>query len=256
VSPAQARALVVLVVASLAVAGCGSPGASRDAAPDELLVSAAASLSDAFTELAMIFEREHPGTDVVLNLAGSAALREQVLAGAPVDVLATASLATMAPVVRAGATIGQPSEFAANELALVVPHGNPGGVTSLDDLATPALFVGLCDVSVPCGALADTVLAAVHISPSVDTRERDVRSLLTKLVSGDLDVGLVYATDARAAGSSVKVIADDSVQRLRTSYVIAALTRSSNLTGAAEFVALILSDEGQATLGRHGFLAP
>ncbi len=242
------------LVGALVLAGCSA--AARSDASDPLLVSAAASLADAFAEMALAFEASNPGTDVALNLGGSAALREQVLAGAPVDVLATASPQAMAPLVEAGATRGTPATFARNGMALIVPAGNPGGVTGLADLATPALFVGLCDPAVPCGGLADAVLAAAGVTPSIDTRERDVRSLLTKVVAGDLDAGLVYVTDALAAGDAVEAIAPDALPDLQTAYVIAPLTDAADPAGAAAFVEFTLSDDGQAIMRRHGFGAP
>ncbi len=104
--------------------------------PTTLTVSAASSLTEAFTEIADDFMAEHPGTAVSLNFGGSSSLVEQVIAGAPVDVLAVASAATMATVVEAG-LVADPAAFATNSLVVIAPARNPAGITSLADLADP-----------------------------------------------------------------------------------------------------------------------
>jgi molybdate transport system substrate-binding protein len=235
---------------SVALAACGGGGSSGTT----LTVFAAASLTDAFTAIGDGFEADHDDVTVRFSFAGSTSLREQVLAGAPADVLASADEASMAAVVDAGATAGPARVFARNRLALVTPAGNPAGVRGLDDLARPDLLVGLCAPQVPCGALARTLLRDASVAAEADTEEPDVRALLTKLVGGDLDVGLVYETDALAAGDDVDRLplpGDGPV----TDYVVAVVADGDRALAEA-FLDHLTSPDGQRVLTDEGFLVP
>lgn len=222
----------------LALAGCAMPPAPT---PDTVTVFAAASLTESFDEIAAAFEAANPGVDVVLNYGGSSGLATQIAEGAPADVFAAAST-TQLP---------DGTVFATNALALAVPAGNPGGVTGLADLARPELAIALCAVEVPCGAASATLLEQAGITASVDTSEQDVKAVLTKIELGEVDAGLVYVTDVRAAGAAVEGIALPEAELV--AYPIAALTDSE---AAAAFVAFVLSDAGQAILREAGFGAP
>jgi molybdate transport system substrate-binding protein len=245
------RFAAFIVAASLAASGC-----TESAGEEELLVSAAASLTDAFNGMALAYEAARPGIDVRLNLAGSAALREQLLSGAPADVFASADEATMAPVVEAGLTDGDPAAFALNRLVIAVPAGNLAGVSGLADFADADLLLGLCADGVPCGTLARAVLDRAGIDPAVDTNEPDVRSLLTKIEADELDAGIVYVTDAAAAGDGVEAITIPDDANLTTVYPIAALQSATDLPRARDFVAFVRSERGREILARHGFGVP
>lgn len=238
-------------------AGCGGdePTSVDGGLTGELLVSAAASLTDVFADIEIALEATHPDLDVVLNLGGSTTLREQILAGAPADVFASADLANMEALLAADEA-EEPSVFARNRLQLAVPAGNPAHVTGLSDLKDPTLFVGLCAPDVPCGSLAREALERAGVDPSVDTYEPDVRALLTKIVEGELDVGVTYATDVVAAGDNVEGIALPEDVDVAAEYPIAVLTGAPNPDAATAFVAFVLSDEAQAILDRHGFARP
>lgn len=249
--------LVVGIAMAVAATACDSTSSS-DARPEELLVSAAASLSDVMTEVAFAFEAEHSGVDVRVNLAGSSTLREQVLAGAPVDVLASASRTAIEPVVAAG-LVAAPTAFATNRLVVAVPPGNPAGIARLADLADPDLLVGVCAEGVPCGDLAREVFAATGVTPSLDTETADVRALVTRLALGELDVGLVYATDVVAVGGAVEQVPAGDLPAdgdLETTYVVAPLRDAPNAVAAQAFVDFLLSDRGLAVMAAHGFGPP
>jgi molybdate transport system substrate-binding protein len=230
------RALLAALL--LLTAACSSGGAGdRD-----LTVFAAASLSGAFPAIAEAFEREHPGVTVRLSFAGSQSLVAQVRQGAPADVLATADEASMRQV-RDGARV-----FARNRLAIVVPRGRP--VPILADLGQPTLKVVLGGPTVPVGRAARAALAAAHVPVRPVSEEPDVRSVLAKVVAGEADAAVVYATDLAAAGDSVDgAVLPGAV----TSLPIVALSSSSD---AAAFVRFVLSGEGQAELARRGFAPP
>lgn len=245
---------LVVVAAAVILAGCAQPGAGAPPA-NTVVVSAASSLTDAFGEIAAAFESEHPGTSVVLNIGASSSLRRQISEGAPVDVFASADTVTMNALEASGDIDGSPQIFATNTLAIAVPVGNPSGVTGLIDLANDALFVGLCAPEVPCGELARTVLSAAGVAPSVDTYEPDVRSLLTRIALGELDVGIVYVTDV-AASDEVDGIAIGRDVNITTSYPIAIVGGAPNPDDAEAFAGFVMSDVAHTILDAHGFGAP
>jgi molybdate transport system substrate-binding protein len=240
------------LAAVVAVAACGGD-ADRSS---EIVVFAAASLTDAFGAIATAYEAGNPGVDVRLNVAGSSTLREQILAGAPADVFASANTAVMDEVVAAGAASGPPEAFARNRLAIAVPQGNPAGVVGLADFADNDLLIGLCAPGVPCGDLARAALAAAGVAPAIDTNEPDVRALLTKVEVGELDAAIVYASDVMAAGGLVEGIAVPPDADLEATYPISALKSAPNLEGAEAFVAFVLSSTGRRILTDFGFVAP
>jgi len=219
-----------------------------------ITVFAAASLTDAFGEMASTFEDENPGTTVELNFGASSALREQILAGAPADVFASANTSNMDQLVDADAVQGEPEMFAANQLEIAVPAGNPGNVEGLEAFGNADLNIGLCAEEVPCGQFGREALANAGVTPAQDTDEPDVRSLLTKVEAGDLDAGLVYHTDVLAAGDQVEGIEVPEDVNVIAGYPLAALSASGNAEGAAAFVEFVLSDEGQSILESYGFM--
>ena len=184
---------LVLSAVSMLAAGC-SRTAGSGAEHGGVVVMAASSLTD-------VLEVGFKGHESVTPLfAASSTLVAQLAAGAEADVLMTANAATMDRAVTEGSVRGEPVLIAVNTLVLATPAGNPAGVTGLADLSRRSLLVGLCAAEVPCGALAQRALREAHVTPSVDTLEPNVRALAAKISLGELDAGLVYATDARAAG--------------------------------------------------------
>ena len=221
-----------------------------------VLVSAAASLTDAFAEMESAFEDAHPDVDVVLNLGPSSGLREQILEGAPADVFASANSSNMGQLVEAGEVAGEPQIFARNLLQIAVPAGNPGGVAGLNDFAREELLIGLCAEDVPCGEFGREALAKAGVTAAIDTNEADVRALLTKIEEGELDAGLTYATDVASAGEAVEGIDIPENQNVVAEYPIAVLANAPNPQTAAAFVDFVLSAHGQAILTSYGFTAP
>ena len=222
----------------------------------ELLVSAAASLTDAFAEVEAAFEAANPGVDVVLNLGSSSSLREQILEGAPADVFASANTSNMDQVAEAGEVEGEAEIFVLNELQIAVPAGNPAGVTGLDDFANEDLLIGLCAEEVPCGSFGREALEKAGVTPAIDTNEPDVRALLTKVEAGELDAGIVYVTDVLSTAGAVEGIDIPDEFNVVAAYPIAALVNAPNPDAAAAFVDFVLSDEGQAILVEFGFSSP
>jgi molybdate transport system substrate-binding protein len=258
--------LTIALLAAVLLAACGDDAAettTTTAAPTttatvggELTVFAAASLTDAFESLAAAFEAAHPGVTVTLSFAASSALREQIVAGAPADVFASASTGDMDQLAEAGALAGEAQVFARNRMTIAVPAGNPAGITGLQDFANPDLLIGLCAAEVPCGKYGAQALESAALNPSVDTYEPDVRSLLTKIEAGELDAGIVYVTDVASAGDAVEAIAIPDANAVQATYPIAVLADAPHPETAAEFTAFVLSAAGREILARFGFLAP
>lgn len=252
---------IVLVVIMSALVACSDPAGDTPTTTaagleGELLVSAAASLTDAFAEVEVAFEEANPGVDVVLNLGASSALREQILEGAPADVFASANTSNMDQVVEGGEAAGDPEIFVRNLLQIAVPAGNPAGVTGLEDFANEELLIGLCAEDVPCGDFARTALDNAGVTPSIDTNEPDVRALLTKVEAGELDAGITYVTDVMSAGGSVEGVDIPEDVNVVADYPIVALVNAPNPDAATAFVDFVLSAEGQAILTGYGFSSP
>ena len=252
----RTSAVTALVFAAAACGDDGdstatpSPGGSE--LEDEVVVFAASSLTDAFEEIGAAFESAHPGTSVTFNFAASTSLQEQILAGAPADVFASASTSSMDTVVEAGAA-ADAEAFAENQLEIVVPTGNPGDVTGLSDFGDEDLLIGLCAEEVPCGTFGLEALDQAGVTPSVDTYEPDVRSLLTKVELGELDAGIVYVTDVLAAGDAVEGIELGPEENVVATYPVAPVTEAPNAAAANEFVSLVRSADGQEILESYGF---
>jgi len=255
----QFRSAVVACAALLLLASCSSPPASApgssgaDEVSGPVVVFAAASLTEAFTALGDEFEARHPGASITFNFGSSAALAQQIAAGAPADVFAAANRAAMGVVSEAGMVRGEPAVFARNSLRIAVPAGNPAGITGLADFARRDLTVALCAPEVPCGALSTQVFETAGISPAPDTLEQDVKAALVKVEQDEVDCALVYRTDITAAAGQVDGIDFPGATEAVTDYPIAALTGAPNPTAAEAFGDFVRGSDGRAELAALGF---
>ncbi|GAA4237174.1 molybdate transport system substrate-binding protein [Streptosporangium album] len=257
-------AVTVPLALTLAVglSGCGSGDSAAPAAAASpgggdttLTVFAAASLTGTFTELGKAFEATHPGTSVKFNFGSSATLAQQIVQGAPADVFAAASPATMKTVADASLASG-PVTFVRNKLQIAVPADNPAKVDGLRDLADPKVKVALCAEQVPCGAAAVKALDAAGLKVTPVTLEQDVKATLTKVELGEVDAALVYKTDVLAAAGKVKGIDFPEADKAINDYPIAALSGAPAPEPAKQFVDLVLSPQGRDVLTKAGFEAP
>ena len=258
----RVRWLMVLVAGVLVLGACGGSNNNKSSAGGttsttskvngDITVFAAASLTDAFGDMKAAFEKAYPGTTVKFNFAGSQALREQILSGAPADVFASANTSNMDQIVKANKA-SNPQTFATNKLEIAVPPSNPGKVTGLEAFGMENLKIGLCAEEVPCGQFGRQALQKAGVTPKPDTNEPDVRALLTKVQTGDLDAGLVYKTDVLSAGTGVKGIAIPDNLNVVATYPIATITGSSNSTLAQAWVDFVMSPDGQKILQKRGF---
>ena len=246
------RIAALVAVVSVALAACGD-GDSDDRA---VRVFAAASLSGAFTEIATAFEAEHAGVEVVTNFAGSSALVTQIAEGAPADVFAAADTITMERLAEADGIAAEPRVFATNRLELVVAAGNPLDIDGLAALGDPALVVVTCAPVVPCGAYAAEAFARAGVTVQPDSLEENPGAVLTKVVAGEADAGVVYATDVRAAGAAVEGVPIAAEHNVTAEYPIAVTSAADDPDLAEAFVAFVAGPAGQSMLAAHGFGAP
>ena len=260
--PRPLRALLAATLgASLTLAaGCGSTGKDSSGSSGKsgktVFVFAAASLTETFTSLGTTFESAHPGVEVKFNFGGSSALAQQITQGAPADVFAAASPATMRTVTDAKDASGEPKVFARNRLEIAVPPSNPGRVRAFKDLTDPKLKVVECAPQVPCGAAAIKALATAKLKVEPVSQEQDVKAALTKVQLNEADAALVYRTDVKSAGGKVKGIDFPEAAQAINDYPIATLAKAPQPDLADQFVQLVLSDQGKSVLTRAGFESP
>ncbi|WP_425551204.1 molybdate ABC transporter substrate-binding protein [Actinoallomurus vinaceus] len=252
------RTASIVALAGVLAAGCGSTGKDGKGTSGKtrtVVVFAAASLTETFTALGKTFEASHPGVKVKFNFGGSSALAQQIDQGAPADVFAAASPATMKQVTDAGRASG-PRVFARNRLEIAVPPANPAKVAALKDLASSKVKVVLCAPQVPCGAAALKALKAAGLTVKPVSQEQDVKAALTKVRLNEADAALVYRTDVKAAAGQVKGIDFPEAAKAINDYPIAAISKAPQPGLAGEFVQSVLSQQGQTTLLQAGFEKP
>lgn len=253
----RSRLPVVAALLVLAAAGCGGGDDAGDPSSAEpMLVLAAASLTDAFTEIADAFEAETDGVEIDLSFGASSTLAAQIVEGAPAAVFASASASQMDDVVEEGLHDTEPVVFATNRLAIAVHPDSEGAVATIGDFADEGLLLGLCAEEVPCGSFAREMFAAAGITPSIDSEEPDVRALLGKVESGELDAGIVYVSDVAGGGEDVVGIHIPEDRNVVAEYPIVTLAEAADPAVARAFVDFVLSATGRAILESHGFSTP
>jgi molybdate transport system substrate-binding protein len=243
-------ALVALAALSLTTA---------DAA--ELIVSAAASLTNAFKELAPAFEAQHPSHKVLFNFAASDALLAQISRGAPVDVFASADQETMDKAEQQRLLVaGSRHNFVNNALVLVTPLEGGLALKTLADLQKPEvkrIALGKPD-GVPAGRYAKGTLEAARLWAVLEPKvvyAQNVRQALDYVARGEVEAGFVYATDAAVQKDKVRMVFSIPTAT-PINYPLASVAGAPNADGARQFIAYVLSPAGQAVLMRYGFQKP
>lgn len=226
----------------------------------ELTVLGASSLTEAFEEIATVFEGQNEGVDVLLSFDGSSTLATQIVEGVPADVFASADEKQMQVVADEGLTASEPEIFTGNRLVLITPADS--NITSVEQLADESILVVLADREVPVGNYARQALVKMDgtygdnfsetVLANVVSEESNVRQVALKVELGEADAAIVYATDAAVAEDVNTIEIPDDLNVLGT-YPIATLTDAPQPDLAQAFVDLVLSDEGQAILTERGF---
>lgn len=262
------KALLLATSSALLLAVCSDPdnggrasgGSGGTGEGVELTVSAASSLTDAFTEIGGGFESANPAITVIFNFGPSDGLAGQINEGAPVDVFASASPTWMDSVQDDGPGVTGRADFAQNRLAIIVPVDNPAGIENLNDLTEDGVQLVLAAEGVPAGDYAREIFQNAGISTTalanVVSNEEDVKVVITKVMSGEADAGIGYVTDVTpdVAGQITLAPIPDEVNVIAT-YPIAVVTGSEEADLAQDFVDYVLGD-GQQTLAEYGFLPP
>lgn len=235
--------------------------ASSAMAANDILVGAASSLTNAFTQLAVQFQQQHPGTKVLMSFASSDALQQQIVNGAPIDIFASADQKAMDTA--AEASLIEPASrqnFARNEVVLIVPTDSKLSIESLADLdAAGVKRIALGNpATVPAGRYTKAALEHVGRWDVVKRHEvlgQNVRQVLDYVARGEVDAGFVFATDAAIMSGKVKVV-EKLPSPIPVLYPIALVKRAGASPQAVDFLNYVVSPEGRAVLARYGFSEP
>lgn len=257
----------LLVTLALLTGACGDDGDSGDADSGQLTVFAAASLTDAFADIATAINEQYPDLDITYNFGGSQQLVTQLAEGADADVFASANMAQMTAAQDEDVIAGEPVIFIRNRLAIIVPSDNPAGLDEPADLATDGLKLVVANPSVPVGRYTLDMLDHMSTDPGYGTsfredvesnivsQEDNVRQVVTKVQLGEADAGIVYVSDVTAdVADDVTIIEVPAEHNIIAEYPIAPVV-DGNADRAQIFIDFVLSDEGQAILTAHGFTA-
>lgn len=236
-------------------------GSAGIAHADDLVVSAASSLTNAFQSVAKAYEAKHPDTHVVLNFAASDVLLQQIANGAPADVFASADQTAMDKAESRNVLLkGSRKNFAANQLVLIAPVASTLKLSALSDLTQPAIkrIAAGDPASVPVGRYTKGALEAQGLWEGLSAKTvlaQNVRQSLDYVARDEVDAGFVFATDAAIAKDKVKVVITVSTTT-PISYPMAVIAQSKHQAEAQAFESYVLSGEGQAVLAQYGFLKP
>jgi molybdate transport system substrate-binding protein len=246
-----------MVLAALAIAGCGSSSStsSSESKPD-LVVSAASSLKDAFTNYGTQFQPAHAR----FSFAGSDELAAQIQQGVKPDVFASANTKLPDQLYAKGLVL-KPTVFAANRLVIAVP-AKGAKVHSIADLAKPGVKIAMGSATVPIGAYTRKVLAGLpagqskQILANVRSNEPDVSGVIGKVTQGAVDAGFVYITDVKASGGQARAIDLPASLQPSVAYGVAVVKGAKHEAQARTFIAGLLHGAGQRDLAGAGFMPP
>ena len=193
---------------------------------------------------------------VKFNYNGSSSLATSINQGAPADVFASAAPANMKTVTDAGNAAGTPKIFASNTGEILVEKGNPDHITSVSQLASPAVKVVVCAPEVPCGAVATAIFNNAGVTVKPVSEETNVGGVVTKITLGEADAGIVYVTDVKANQGKATGVPIPANENDTTEYPIAEVKDAPNASAAAAFINYVLGPDGQKVLASFGFMPP
>jgi molybdate transport system substrate-binding protein len=283
--PARSPSAPLIAAALLVVAACSAPAptavptsapaaattnpAAASGAGKELIVFAAASLTEPFNELGPQFGAANGGARVTYNYAGTPQLRTQLEQGARADVFASANKEQMDQAVKSGVVTGETPVFVQNKLVVIMPKGNPGKVEKLEDLARPGLKLITTVKNVPVGQYTQDALARMSkdarfgadfqpkVTANVRSEEQDVKQVVAKVRLGEADAAVVYATDiSPAVAPEVTTIAIPDQFNTVADYPIAQVKEAAQPDLARAFMAYVVSGPGRDVLKKFNFVLP
>lgn len=253
--------LLLLPVVALAMlaAGCGDDdddGTAPAGVAGDITVFAAASLTESFTEVCEAFTAANPDASATFSFDASSGLVQQIVEGAPADVFASADAANMTKLTDPGLNGGEPVIFATNLLTIIVAPDNPLGITGVADLANADTKTVICAPEVPCGTYANQIFTAADVAVTPVSLEQNVRGVVTKVTAGEADAGIVYVTDALAAGDAAAMVEIPADINVVAEYPIATVAASQNQEVGEAFIEFLTGPDAQAILADYGFEAP
>ncbi len=230
----------------------------------ELTVFAAASLTDALTEVGNAFEAERENISIINNFAASSQLAAQLREGVGADVFASANPTQMDNAIKAGRVhSGEQRTFVSNRLTAIVPKDNPAGVRSIEDLAAEPVDLILAVEGVPARVYTDEIVAAFsrdfreRFYANVVSEEGNVRRVAAKVALGEADAGIVYTSDVTPdIRDRVRQVPVPEERNIIASYRVAPVSDAPNPGLARDYVEFLLSPTGQEILVRQGFGPP
>jgi molybdate transport system substrate-binding protein len=247
--------VVIALLLPLSISCAASAAAAQD-----LSVSAAVSLKNAFTAAAKAFEAANKNVNVALNFGASGDLMAQIKTGAPVDVFASAALKDMDELDAEGLVVRDSrTVFVSNEVVLVRPAASDAAPASFEDLKKPGVKkVAIGNPrSVPAGRYADEVLQALKLSDALKDKlvfAENVRQVLDYVARNEADAGIVYSTDAKTRPREVTVVLTAPAgSHEPILYPIGVVRDSKNVKAARAFISFVLSREGKKIFEQYGF---
>ena len=246
------RRTLFIVTMVLSLISLPSSASERENARATLTVFAASSLGQTFTTIGKEFEARHPGVAVQFSFLASSTLATQLMAGAPADVFASASISDMAQV---KTLVPESTLFAANRVVLATTRDNKFHINKIVDLNRHGVKWIQCAHLVPCGVAADAALMSEgRVTSKPVSLEPKVSSVVAKLVSGEVDAAIIYHTDYLANSSILKEIRFKSTEAATIRYPIGVVQASRQQVLAKSFVATVLSAYGRKILAEAGFM--
>jgi molybdate transport system substrate-binding protein len=263
--------IAILCFLAVTLAACGGSAATNTSLPvatptgGTLTVFAAASLTESFTAIKATFEKANPGVTVMYNFAGSQALVTQMAQGASADVFASADQPNMDNAIKDGVIAGTLRAFAKNKLVIIVPKDNRAGITTQKDLAKPGIKFDTAQASVPIGTYTQQVLDnyrklpeygadfTANVNKNTVSQEDNVKAIVQKVQLGEVDAGIVYATDAQAAKDELTLIDIPDAQNVIATYPVALVKGAKQAALGETFIDYLLSADGQAIMRGYGF---
>ncbi|MGN9165551.1 molybdate ABC transporter substrate-binding protein [Tissierellaceae bacterium HCP3S3_D8] len=261
---------LVLVLTMSLVVGCGNEkkevendsqttGQETEDENVELLVSAAASLTDVLNELGEIYMGENQHVNLDFTYGSSGALQVQIEEGAPVDVFLSAAQKQMDALQEGGHIVEDTRKtLLINKVVLVTPENSELGIESFEDLAKDDVKkIAIGDPSnVPVGQYSEEVFTNLNIIDDINPKAvyaTDVRTVLTWVESGEVDCGIVYATDAYTT-DKVKIIAEaPEGSHKEVSYPVAAIKDSKTLEASQAFIDFLSTEQSKEIFKKYGF---
>ena len=248
--PYLLRLLVIVLAATVGLAARAA----------DLTVSAAASVTNAFRELAPLFEAANPGNKLLLNFGASNALLVQIAKGAPADVFVSADQETMDQAQAQGLVqAAQRRNIVSNVLVVIVPAASsktPKAVSDLAQAGYERIAIGL--PAVPVGRYTRGVLEGAGLWAGIEPKvigAQNVRQALDYVARAEVDAGFVYSTDAALMPGKVKV-AFTVPTKTPILYPAAPVATSANAALAQRFVEYLGTAPAQAVLAKYGFGKP